>query len=146
MAGEVQAVPGFNLIATANDRDRGINDLSAALRRRFNTVVLPLPADPAEGQRWGWWADGIEGVANDRIGSRLWLLAREKLTASTYVRAREYAEEALQWMLDDLVATAVVVLVERRGLNGMAMQVTIERDTAAPLQLRFDNAWSLLNV
>jgi len=45
---EVQAVPGFNLIATANDRDRGVNDLSAALRRRFNTVVLPLPADADE--------------------------------------------------------------------------------------------------
>src|SRR5690242_18204147 len=41
---EVQAVKGFNLIATANDRDRGVNDLSSALRRRFNTVVLPLPA------------------------------------------------------------------------------------------------------
>ncbi|MFK0292994.1 AAA family ATPase [Streptomyces sp. NPDC090442] len=41
---EVQAVHGFNLIATANDRDRGVNDLSSALRRRFNTVVLPLPA------------------------------------------------------------------------------------------------------
>ncbi|MFM2077066.1 MAG: hypothetical protein RJA49_956 [Actinomycetota bacterium] len=48
LGGEVQAVPGFNLIATANDRDRGVNDLSAALRRRFNTVVLPLPADPDE--------------------------------------------------------------------------------------------------
>ncbi|MFZ2175548.1 MAG: AAA family ATPase [Rhodococcus sp. (in: high G+C Gram-positive bacteria)] len=42
---EVQAVKGFNVIATANDRDRGVNDLSSALRRRFNTVVLPLPAD-----------------------------------------------------------------------------------------------------
>ncbi len=42
---EVQAVRGFNVIATANDRDRGINDTSSALRRRFNTVVLPLPAD-----------------------------------------------------------------------------------------------------
>ena len=41
---EVQAVKGFNLIATANDRDRGVNDLSSALKRRFNTVVLPLPA------------------------------------------------------------------------------------------------------
>lgn len=41
---EVQAVGGFNLIATANDRDRGVNELSSALRRRFNTVVLPLPA------------------------------------------------------------------------------------------------------
>jgi MoxR-like ATPase len=40
---EVQAVQGFNVIATANDRDRGVNELSSAMRRRFNTVVLPLP-------------------------------------------------------------------------------------------------------
>jgi MoxR-like ATPase len=40
---EIQAVKGFNLIATANDRDRGVNELSSALKRRFNTVVLPLP-------------------------------------------------------------------------------------------------------
>ncbi|MCG8330501.1 MAG: AAA family ATPase [Chitinophagales bacterium] len=45
---EVQAVAGFNLIATANDRDRGINELSSALRRRFNTVVMPLPASLEE--------------------------------------------------------------------------------------------------
>lgn len=43
LGGEVQARGGFNVIATANDRDRGVNDLSSALRRRFNTVVLPLP-------------------------------------------------------------------------------------------------------
>jgi MoxR-like ATPase len=42
---EVQAVKGFNVIATANDRDRGVNELSSALRRRFNTVVLPVPSD-----------------------------------------------------------------------------------------------------
>ena len=45
---EVQARRGFNVIATANDRDRGVNELSSALRRRFNTVVLPLPADADE--------------------------------------------------------------------------------------------------
>jgi MoxR-like ATPase len=47
LATEVQARKGFNVIATANDRDKGINELSSALRRRFNTVVLPLP-DSAE--------------------------------------------------------------------------------------------------
>lgn len=41
---EMQARKGFNLIATANDRDRGVNELSSALKRRFNTVVLPPPA------------------------------------------------------------------------------------------------------
>lgn len=45
---EVQAVKGFNVIATANDRDRGVNELSSALRRRFNTVVLPVPATAEE--------------------------------------------------------------------------------------------------
>ncbi|WP_163513359.1 ATP-binding protein [Fodinicola acaciae] len=48
LGSEVQAARGFNVIATANDRDRGINELSSALRRRFNTVVLPLPATAEE--------------------------------------------------------------------------------------------------
>lgn len=45
---EVQAVKGFNVIATANNRDKGVNDLSSALKRRFNTVVLPPPASVDE--------------------------------------------------------------------------------------------------
>nr|MDT0657156.1 AAA family ATPase [Micromonospora sp. DSM 115978] len=45
---EVQAQRGFNIIATANDRDRGVNELSSALRRRFNTVVLPVPGSADE--------------------------------------------------------------------------------------------------
>ncbi len=40
----VVARRGFNVIATANDRDKGVNEFSAALKRRFNVVVLPLPA------------------------------------------------------------------------------------------------------
>jgi MoxR-like ATPase len=40
---EVQARKGFNVIATANNRDKGVNELSSALVRRFNTVILPLP-------------------------------------------------------------------------------------------------------
>jgi MoxR-like ATPase len=40
---EVQAVKGFNVIAMANNRDKGVNDLSSALKRRFNTVILPVP-------------------------------------------------------------------------------------------------------
>ena len=40
---EIQAVEGFNIIATANNRDKGVNELSSALKRRFNTVILPVP-------------------------------------------------------------------------------------------------------
>ena len=45
---EVQATRGFNIIATANNRDKGVNELSSALKRRFNTVVLPVPATEDE--------------------------------------------------------------------------------------------------
>ena len=38
----VFAQPGFNVIATANSRDRGVNDLSTALKRRFNFVQIPV--------------------------------------------------------------------------------------------------------
>ena len=41
---EVQARKGFNVVGTANNRDRGVNELSSALKRRFNTVVMPVPA------------------------------------------------------------------------------------------------------
>lgn len=41
----VFAKPGFNIIATANSRDQGVNDLSAALKRRFNYVHIPVVAD-----------------------------------------------------------------------------------------------------
>ena len=45
---QVQATRGFSVIATANNRDKGVNELSAALKRRFNTVVLPVPATEDE--------------------------------------------------------------------------------------------------
>lgn len=45
---EIQAVKGFNIIATANNRDKGVNELSGALKRRFNTVILPLPTSIEE--------------------------------------------------------------------------------------------------
>ncbi|MGV9302736.1 ATP-binding protein [Nonomuraea sp. NPDC004354] len=38
----VFAQPGFSIIATANSRDRGVNDLSSALKRRFNFVRIPV--------------------------------------------------------------------------------------------------------
>ncbi len=43
LSSEVPARKGFSIIATANTRDRGVNDMSAALKRRFNIIILPTP-------------------------------------------------------------------------------------------------------
>lgn len=45
---EIQARKGFSIVATANNRDKGVNELSSALKRRFNTVILPVPATTEE--------------------------------------------------------------------------------------------------
>jgi MoxR-like ATPase len=44
-ANMVFAKPGFNIIATANSRDQGVNEFSAALKRRFNYIHIPVVAD-----------------------------------------------------------------------------------------------------
>lgn len=53
--------------------------------------------------RRGWWADAYSHNG-DKIGSRLWLLGREKQTNKTLSRAEKYSNEALQWLIDDGVA------------------------------------------
>lgn len=102
--------------------------------------------DATEGQKMGWWGDAFAPVQNDRIGSRLWLLAREKPANETANRAREYAEEALQWMIDDGVARRIDVVIERLSTFGMAMSLTIYRNDGSALPVRFDNFWGALNV
>jgi MoxR-like ATPase len=43
--GSVFALPGFNIIATANLRDRGVSEMSAALKRRLNFETVPPIGD-----------------------------------------------------------------------------------------------------
>ena len=59
--------------------------------------------------RQGWWGDTYATVAGDRIGSRLWLLQREKILPLTLQRAEAYAKEALQWMIDDRLVERITV-------------------------------------
>lgn len=78
--------------------------------------------------RRGWWADSVDPEADgDRTGSRLWLLSREKTLPEVLRRARDYAEEALAWLVDDKVASSVTVTAEmpRRGLLALTAVITL---------------------
>lgn len=105
------------------------------------------PEDVVDGSRMGYWGDvAVSPAGNDKIGSRLWLLAREKILPSTFIRAREYALEALQWLLDDGIASRVEVLAERFGNAGLALRCTIFRNDGSPLELRFDEVWEIVRA
>lgn len=103
--------------------------------------------DVTEGQKMGWWGDVAEPtVLNDQIGSRLWLLARETITNKTINRAREYCNEALQWLVDDKIASQFTVVVERLDFTSLAISVVIYRDDGTTLDLKFNNAWEIIRV
>ena len=104
------------------------------------------PDDPVEGAKMGWFGDAVATVKGDKIGSRLWLLAREKLTAQTFRRAEEYARESLQWLVDDGVASRVDVSAERYGLDGLAMLCTLNRLDGRRITLRFADVWRIIQT
>lgn len=117
-------------------------------------VVLSLFTDrlagdddvlPSGSDRRGWWGDTFADVPGDRIGSRLWLLSREKVLPSVLVRAREYAKEALQWLVDDGVAREVNVVAEHVTVNAppgtLGLQVEVVRSAEPVARFRFEVFW-----
>lgn len=98
-------------------------------------------------EAFGWWGDTFPTVANDRIGSRLWLLRRSKLTNATAAKARDYARQALAWMTEDGVAARVVVGATRTGLSSMRLEVVLWQQDGSQHAIIFDDIWQgVLNV
>lgn len=85
---------------------------------------------PAE--RRGWFGDALAEVEGDRIGSRLWLIKREKQTEETRARAEEYAAEALQWMLDDALVTSIEIEAAWVRPSVLGLRVTLDGGATVP--------------
>ena len=99
-----------------------------------------------DSDRQGWWGDSVPTVAGDQMGSRLWLLRRRTLVPDTFKDAKAYADEALAWMVEDGIVSAVGVTVERNGIHGMRMLVLLTEENGETLQLAFEDTWSLINA
>ena len=110
-------------------------------RRAGPDDILPQEgSDPR-----GWWGDSLAAERGDQIGSRLWLLAREKQLSKVLVRAREYAEEALAWLVVDGVAASVSVTTHIGQDGVLGIGVVIERPgKGGPARQRYDFVWEAL--
>lgn len=91
-------------------------------------------ASPAEVERFrladprGWWAESLREEGEEELGSRLWLLHRDKLTPDALVRARGYVEEALGHLVRVGIAAAVQVAVAPlKGGGALGIDVVIHR-------------------
>jgi phage gp46-like protein len=98
--------------------------------------ALPNPG----GDRRGWWGDAYAEVPGDRIGSKLWLLAREKQLPEVLIRAQGYAEAAFAWLIADSVAASVQVAAFFPNPQWLGLSVTVDRPTGQG-RARFDFVW-----
>lgn len=92
--------------------------------------------------RRGCWLDGFAG--HEVEGSRLWLLASEKLTDVAVIRAREYCEEALAWLVADGVAgrIAVETWIERHHpLGVIGAVIEIFKPDGTTTRYKFESLW-----
>jgi phage gp46-like protein len=105
-------------------------------RRADEADVLPGEDD----DRRGWWADEFAAIEGDLFGSRLWLLDRGKILSDTAARAKSFAEEALAWLIEDRVASAIDVQVLIDG-HVLSMVVVITRPTGDEATYRFSHVW-----
>ena len=92
-------------------------------------LVQPYEVMSEQDQR-GWWADSY--AANQhQTGSRLWLLEREKRLPSVVQRAKRYCEEALAWMVEDGLASAIGVTVFVPNAGFLVAQVQFKINKAS---------------
>lgn len=119
-------------------------DVRSALQRAGVISLLTWrraePSDPVDdAELQGWWGDSYPAEPNDRIGSRLWLLRRRSITPQTLRDAQRYCEEALQWLIDDGLVTAVQVTITRAGVQQLTAQVVLSPPGGDPVVLTFED-------
>jgi phage gp46-like protein len=95
-------------------------------------------------ERYGWWGDSYPSSADDRIGSRLWLLRRVKLTAATRRDAEFYAREALRWLIEDEEVIDVEILSEQVDVNRLNLRVILTISTGARLEINSNQLWQVI--
>ncbi|MEW4983061.1 MAG: phage GP46 family protein [Cycloclasticus sp.] len=92
-----------------------------------------LPSD--DGDRRGHWADSFSETS---LGSRLWLLEREKTLDDVLQRAQEYASEALEWLIDDDIAEAINVTTDWFETGKLGIYITLTKGDGSTWQDTFN--------
>ena len=86
----------------------------------------------------GWWGDSFSPTP---LGSRLWTLERST-TNGVLLKARDYCNEALRWMIDDGVAASITVNTSWLSSNALRIAITITQPTGVAPVFNFSWAWA----
>lgn len=118
------------------------NDLQTAILISLFTDRLADASDETDdGNRRGWWGDLEQDY---RVGSRLWLLRRQKLTTQVALKAEAYAREALQWLKDDGVVASLDVEAWIVPPDRLYMTIAYQRPDADTTEYqKFYRVWEV---
>ena len=109
-----------------------------------------LPTEQGDDRR-GVWADTDAAAiwGGWPIGSRLWLMGREKITdsnaaqGSTIEKARRFIAEALQPFVDAMICTSFTIDLARQGRDRIGGTIKIFRGPKVAIALEFQDLWSV---
>jgi phage gp46-like protein len=137
----VNAPNDFDLRITGHDlaTDDGLRTsvlLSLFTDCRVNEEEVPV----GELSQRGWWGDLFSDVDGDQLGSRLWLLNREKRTIETLNRAEDYARESLAWLVEDGVAETLDTQASYDENGNMILGITLTKPNNKGV-FRFETKW-----
>ncbi len=97
----------------------------------------------------GWWADKQapllrpQSIGADRTGSRLWLIRRAKQIPGTLARLKDYVAEALAWMVEDKLVSAIEVQASFPRRDWAAFSVTLTRPDGGIERYGYDLRWGV---
>lgn len=133
--GEISADFAFlgDDLATGHDLE------TAVLISLFSNRLAQRDYRPVDGNAQGWWADAY---SEKPIGSRLWQFYRSKKTSTTRAAVIDAVQEGLKWMIDDGIASQVIVDAYFVTSGGLQINITIQRPNDADINLHYDWAWS----
>lgn len=120
----------FDLVVDKNDLQLDAGLQTAILVSLFSDHRVTEDELPfGETDKAGWWGDLLADVDKDQIGSKLWLLIREKRTEETRTRYVEYCKQALTWLTEDGVADSVSVdaAYPEDTKEGIEISISIQR-------------------
>lgn len=126
----------------SDDRE---STLTRAVLISLFTWRRALTDDPVDDEElFGWWGDSYPDIADDRIGSRLWLLRRVKLTDATQRDAEFYANEALRWLLDDGHAIAIEITSDKAEISRLNLTVIITVPGGDRIEIKPISSWQVI--
>lgn len=138
------AIGDLSLLNGDLEREEGLE--TAVLISLYTDARASEDDNPDDPNDLRGWVGDLLPERNDTIGSKLWLLDRSKATQDNANKAKEYAKQALQWMIDDGVASAIDVsssIIGYEETKKLVLDIAIYKNNDKILGIKFNDLWEM---